>query len=228
MSQAEPVYAALPWTLIKFAIQCAVGEDETYHTMLSGTELVSDLVSQYSPLGQLYARINSQMSKKFRKSVVRFYKTILQFQATAIRYFDPQHKITTRLAKGINPVTVESIKSLRQGIDRTKQQVDEDAALVSQEATKTGIDNLRTGQRDQDRDLESIKDGLKVLAGRTGQAFRDLSREQQEIQKKRNDTLVAMWKEPLDHLMARLESQEFEKARKNLHNVRKWLSVRHA
>ena len=36
LSQAEPVYAALPWALVQFGLQCAVGEDEAYHTMLSG------------------------------------------------------------------------------------------------------------------------------------------------------------------------------------------------
>ena len=36
LSQAEPVYAALPWALIQFGLQCAVGEDEAYQTMLSG------------------------------------------------------------------------------------------------------------------------------------------------------------------------------------------------
>ena len=36
ISQAEPVYAALPWALIQFGLQCAVGEDEAYQTMLSG------------------------------------------------------------------------------------------------------------------------------------------------------------------------------------------------
>ena len=225
VSQSEPVYAALPWTLIKFAIQCAVGEDETYHTMLSGTELVSDLVTQYSALEQLYARIDSEMSKKFRKFLVSFYKTILHFQITAIKYFDPHHKGTARFAKGINPITADGIKSLRQGIDKSKKQVDDAAILVSFEVAKLGIDNLKAGQKDQEQEVEAIKDGIKVLAGHTGQAFRDLSREQQELQKQRNDTLVAMWKEPLDHLMESLENQELEKQRRNLHGIRKWLSV---
>ena len=224
VAQGEPVYAALPWSLIKFAIQCAVGEDEAYHTMLSGSELVSDLVSQYSALEQLYARIDSELSNKFRKALVSFYKSILQFQLTAIHYFDPHCK-ARRLAKGLNPVTATGIKQIRQSTDEIKQQVDEDAALVSFEVAKLGIDNLRAGQQGQDQQLEAIKDGIKTLAGHTGQAFRNLSQQQQEVQRKRNDTLLAMWKEPLDNLMTKIENQGIEKARKNLENVRKWLSV---
>lgn len=47
VSQAVPVYAALPSALIRFGIQGAVGEDEAYHTTLAGAEVLSDLVSQY-------------------------------------------------------------------------------------------------------------------------------------------------------------------------------------
>ena len=224
ISQAEPVYAALPWALIRFAIQCAVGEDEAYHTMLSGTELVSDLTSQYPALEQLYARIDSQLSKKLRKSLIALYKTILQFQVNAINYFDPNCKVR-RTLKGMNPVTADDIKHLRQNINETKHFVDEDAALVSYEVAKLGIDNLKAGQKDQDQQLEAIKDGIKALAGNTGEAFRNLSREQQDLQQKRHDTLVSMWKEPMDDLMAKLENQEIEKARRNMHNVRRWLSV---
>ena len=62
VSQASP-YAALPWALIRFVIQCATNEDEAYRTMLESAELVADLVSQYPALEQLYAKIDSELSK---------------------------------------------------------------------------------------------------------------------------------------------------------------------
>ncbi|KAL8864639.1 MAG: hypothetical protein Q9174_007278, partial [Haloplaca sp. 1 TL-2023] len=34
VTQAEPVYSALPWTVVRFVINCAVGESETYHNIL--------------------------------------------------------------------------------------------------------------------------------------------------------------------------------------------------
>ena len=220
VSQAEPVYAALPWALIRFGIQCAVGEDEAYHTMLSGAELVSDLVSQYPALEQLYAKINSELSRKLRKSLVAFYKTILTFQVYAINYFDPDSK-ARRALSGMNPVSADNIARRQQAILDLKHKVDEDAALVSYEVTKTGVDNLKAGQEGQDQQLEAIKDGIKALAGNTGEAFRKLSREQDE----RNKILIDMWKEPLDDLRTELENREIEKARENLHSVRRWLSI---
>lgn len=220
VSQAEPVYAALPWAMIRFAIQCSVGEDEAYHTMLSGAELVSDLASQYAALEQLYAKIDSEFSQKLQKSLKSLYKTILQFQVYAINYFDPHGK-ARRALTGLNPITADNITHRRQEIDQLKRQVDEDAALVSYEVAKTGIDNLQVGQAGQDQQLAAIKEGLRALAGNTGQAFRNLSKEQEE----RNRVLIGMWKEPLEDLMSALESREIEKARKNLHSVRKWLSA---
>ena len=220
VTQAEPVYAALPWALVRFVIQCAVGEDETYHIMLEAAELVSDLVSQYPALENLYAGIDSDLSKKFRKSLVSFYKTILQFQVYAINYFDPHSKVR-RTTLGLNPVTAEDIKNRRQQIDSLKLQADGDAALVSYEVSKTGIDNLKVGQESQQKQLEDIKRGIVALAGDTGQAVRNLSLEQEE----RNKVLIEMWKEPLDGLRMEIESREIERAKQNLHNVRGWLSV---
>ena len=220
VTQAEPVYAALPWALIRFVIQCAVGEDEAYRTMISAAEVVSDLVSQYPALEQLYAKIDSELSQKLRKSLVNLYKAVLQFQVYTINYFDPHCK-AKRTMLGFNPVTAEDIRHRRHEIDGLKSQVDSDAALVSYEVTKTGVDNLKVGQEGQVEQLEAIKGGIIALAGDTGQALRSLSKDQEEV----NRMLVGMWKEPLDGLMMEIENREIEKARRNLHNVRTWLSV---
>ena len=224
VAQAEPVYSALPWALIKFALQCAVGEDETYHTMLTGTELVSELLCQYPALEQLYAKIDSELSQKLRKSLIRLYKAILQFQVHAINYFHPKSKVKRSLA-GFNPVTADEIKQLREEIHDMKHQVDGDAALVSFEISKHGIDGLKEGQHGQDQQLEAIKDGIRALAGKTGQAIRDLSQEQQNLQDRRNDMLISMWKGPMDEVLAKLKGQAIEKARENLQRVRAWLSL---
>ena len=220
VAQAEPVYSALPWALISFGIQCAVGEDEAYHTMLDGAEFVSDLSIQYPTLEQLYAKIDSELSKALRTSLVKFYKAILRFQVYAINYFDPDSK-ARRAAISFNPVTAAGIKKQREEIDTLKHEVDDNAALVSYEVAKTGIDNLAAGQKDQDWQLKAVKEGIMVLSGRTGQAFQSIDQKQEE----RNKILISMWKEPLDEMRAELESREIEKAKENLRNVRNWLSA---
>ena len=124
----------------------------------TGIELASDLVSQYRALENLYARIQSEPSKKLRKSLVSFYQTILRFQVYAINYFD-QNKKGRRALIGLNPITHGDIQGRRQEIDSFKSQVDADAAIVSYEVGKVGIDNLMASQDGQDQQLEAIKEG---------------------------------------------------------------------
>ncbi|KAL8957312.1 MAG: hypothetical protein Q9183_006095, partial [Haloplaca sp. 2 TL-2023] len=141
VTQAEPVYAAVPWTVVRFVINCAVGESETYHNILDGTEMVSGLIVQYPAIEQVYARIDSEPSKELRKSLLQMYKLILRFQLYAIRYFDPDRKIA-RTFTGLNPVKAEDIKNRVAAIEKAKQKADSDVALVDAEVTKVGIDNL--------------------------------------------------------------------------------------
>ncbi|KAL8640076.1 MAG: hypothetical protein Q9226_008785, partial [Calogaya cf. arnoldii] len=135
VTQAEPVYAALPWTAIRFIINCAVGESETYHTILDGTGFISGLVVQYPSIEQVYARIDSESGNELRKSLLHLYKLILRFQLYSIRYFDPKHKIARTLA-GLNPVKAETIKTRLADIEKAKQKADSDIGLVDAEVTK--------------------------------------------------------------------------------------------
>ena len=131
VAQAEPIYTALPWALIQFSLQCAVGEDEAYHTMLSGIERVSDLVSQYRALEYLYAKLDTIPSQKLRKSLVKFYSAILRFQVYTIRYFD-QNRKGRRALIGFNPIMHGDIQQRQQEVDSLKREVDADAVGVSE------------------------------------------------------------------------------------------------
>ncbi|KAL8850879.1 MAG: hypothetical protein Q9221_004192 [Calogaya cf. arnoldii] len=226
VTQAEPVYAALPWTAIRFIINCAVGESETYHTILDGTEFISGLVVQYPSIEQVYARIDSESGNELRKSLLHLYKLILRFQLYSIRYFDPKHK-TARTFAGLNPVKAETIKTRLADIEKAKQKVDSDIGLVDAEVTKVGIDNIKEGQADQKGSLEAIKDTLRALSGDTA-SFVDEQREWMsevdKTQQARNEAFVDMWKAPLDELKQKLEQETIQREKENLYSVRRWLS----
>ena len=113
------------------------------------------------------------------------------------------------------------IRDRRQDIETLKHQVDADAAIVSYEVEKVGLENLIASQEGQDQQLEAMKEGILALAGNTGKAIRNLNQEQAE----RNKVLIAMWKEPLDELRIEVENREIDRARENLRHVRTWLSV---
>ncbi|KAL8671416.1 MAG: hypothetical protein Q9168_004089 [Polycauliona sp. 1 TL-2023] len=226
VTQAEPVYAALPWTAIRFIINCAVGESETYHTILDGTETISGLVVQYPAIEQIYATIDSESGNELRKSLLQLYKLILRFQLYSIRYFDPKHKIARAFA-GLNPVKAETIKGQLAGIEKAKEKCDADIGLVDAEVTKVGIDNLLVGQVEQKGELEVIKETLRALRGDTAgfvsQQGEFLS-EFERNQRARNEAFVEMWKAPLDDLKEKLEQERIQREKENLYSVRRWLS----
>lgn len=226
VTQAEPVYAALPWTAIRFIINCAVGESETYHAILDGTEFISGLVVQYPAIEQIYAKIDSESGNELRKSLLHLYRLILRFQLYSIRYFDPKHKVARTFA-GLNPVKAETIKTQLAGIEKAKQKADSDIGLVDAEVTKVGIDNIKEGQADQKHSLEVIKDTLRALSGDTASFVheqREWMSEVDKTQQARNEAFVEMWKAPLDDLKQKLEQEMIQRENENLYNVRRWLS----
>ncbi|KAL8945996.1 MAG: hypothetical protein Q9222_007547 [Ikaeria aurantiellina] len=226
VTQAEPVYSALPWTAIRFIIGCAVGESETYHNILDGVELVSGLIVQYPSIEQVYAKIASDPSNELRKSLLHLYKLILRFQLYAIRYFDPDHQ-NARTFTGLNPVKAEGIKNRLAAIEKAKQKADADIGLVDAEVTKVGIDNLEAGQASQSGQLIEIKATLRALSGETtaaGEEQRAWMSEAEKRQDNRNQAFVDLWKKPLDELKEELENERIERERQNVHNVRRWLS----
>ncbi|KAL8818642.1 MAG: hypothetical protein Q9223_002756 [Gallowayella weberi] len=225
-AQAEPVYAALPWTAIRFVITCAVGESETYHNILDGTEYIAGLVVQYPAIEQVYAKIDSEPSTELRKSLLHLYKLILSFQLYSIKYFDPKHKIARTFA-GLNPVKAETIKSQIAAIDKAKSKADSDIGLVDAEVTKVGIDHIITSQADQKEQLESVKTTLRALSGDATlliNEHREWMTEVDKNQEARNEALVEMWKAPLDDLKRKLEAERIQREKENLFNVRRWLS----
>ncbi|KAI4199757.1 MAG: hypothetical protein LQ350_004384 [Teloschistes chrysophthalmus] len=226
VTQAEPVYAALPWTAVRFIIGCAVGESETYHNILDGTEMISGLIVQYPSIEQVYAKIDSDTSRELHKSLLQLYKLILRFQLHAIRYFDPDRKIARAFA-GLNPVKTEEVKSRLTSVEKAKQKVDSDIALVDAEVTKIGIDNLQEGQSGQREQLYAIKQTMKALAGETASAVGEQRRWMSEFDKKqqeRNDVFIDLWGKPLHELKEQLENEKIQREKDNLFNVRRWLS----
>ncbi|KAL8713123.1 MAG: hypothetical protein Q9220_002644 [cf. Caloplaca sp. 1 TL-2023] len=226
VTQAEPVYSALPWTAIRFIIGCAVGESETYHNILDGVELVAGLILQYPSIEQVYSKLASDTSNELRKSLLHLYKLILRFQLHAIKYFDPDHKVA-RTFTGLNPVKADGIKTQLAAIEKAKQKTDADIALVDAEVTKIGIDNIETGQASQSERLIEIKAALKALSGEmkgVAEEQRAWMSDAEKRQDARNQVFVDLWREPLDELKEELENERKERERENLHNVRRWLS----
>ena len=188
--------------------------------MLQGTETVTTHITKYPVIEQLYAKIDSELSKGLQESLLKFYTLMLKFQIHTIKYFDPDHK-GYRTAEGLNPLTAEKTKKELQAIEEAKKRVDTDIILVSAEVTKLGIENLKEGQEGQQEQLKAIKEGVKALSLDLDGNFSKAERNQQE----RHNTLIEMWKGPLDELKKNAEKDRIKREDDFLSEVRMWLSV---
>ena len=208
--QADPGYATIPWAFVRFAITTFSREDATWHTLLEGIGLISELIPQYMVIEQTYAQIDSDLSDALVRELLAFYVKILHFQIRAIDHLNPKQS-GWRFLQRLNPITDEDIKQERAAIDKARQRVDHDISLVHYDATKRGIEGLQTGQGDI---LSALLDLMSSMRTQFNEA--------DSRQKERNEAILEMWKEPLDALMTHLDD---ERQRKELLEIRKWLSM---
>ena len=159
-------------------------------------------ISKYSVIEQLYAKIDSKLSKGLRESLSNFFILMLNFQVHVIKYFDPDQK-GSRTVKGMNTITADKNKKELQTIQEAKERVNAKIMLVDAEVTKFGIDNLKEGQKSQ-------QEQLKILSRDLGGDFLEAESHQQ----KRHKDLIEMWKGSLDELKKNSE-KERDKVEKN-------------
>ena len=229
--QADPGYATLPWTLVRFCISIAASEDETYHRMLDGTGYVSQLIVQYSVIEKTYAQVDSDLATEVRKTLFNLYLGILRFQVFAIRYFDQDEKIY-RTRKGISPVSAADIKAQLEVIKTTRDQADHCLILVHSDVTKRGIEDISESlDANQKEILDITRDGILALARRTAKSFEDQSAliegkftEIKDRDRERDQAILELWHEPLSELSNELQKQQIHREEQELRDIRQWLS----
>ncbi|KAL6719858.1 superkiller [Lecanora helva] len=219
VAQGEPIYAALPWTFLRFVIECTVGESEMWDSMLAETEIVATHITKYPVIEQLYAKLSSKLSQELRDSLLNFYTLMLRFQVHVIKYFDPARK-GSRNVEGMNPVTADRNQKEMQAIEEARQRVDNNILLVDAEVTKLGIDNLKEGQEGQRGQLLAVKDGIKALSQDLEGSFSEAEQHQQD----RHRDLVDLWKGPLEEMKSNAERERNQMELNYSSSVRTWLS----
>ena len=187
--------------------------------MLEETEIVATHISKYPVIEQLYAKLNSKLSKLLRDSLLNFYILMLKFQVHVVKYFDPARK-GSRTIEGMNPVTADRNKKEMQAIEEARHRVDDNIILVDAEITKLGIDNLKEGQEGQHKQLLAVKEGIKALSQDLEGGFSEAEQHQQQ----RHRDLVEMWKGSLDEMKLNAEQERIQIELNYTASVRSWLS----
>lgn len=211
--------------------------------MLEGTELVSQLIIQYPVMEKTYARIDSDLSKVLRDSLLSFYCILLKFQIRAITYFDKNKKVPRALT-GLNPISVADLLKLRSAVIDAKAKVDQNISIVHYDFMKCGIEELKLGQNEiltgQKEQLAITRNGILSLAQSTGSAikgqtafmqtqFVELDARQQKRMEIMMNEVVNQWQGPLDSIMKAMmkadEEKRLAREQNKLAEIRRWLSV---
>ena len=180
--------------------------------MLDGTQFVAELASQYPVIEKTYAQVDSELSKVLRKSLEQLYVYILRFQLRALVYFDPERKVLRALT-GLNPVSADENKRIRDAVTQAMAKVDHDLALCHAEVTQRGVNELLAGQSKQ---LAITMDGILALARNTGSAmkehrtllvekFHEADARQCERMRAMTAQISQQWQAPLHKIMLQTE-----------------------
>ena len=206
--------------------------------MLDGTEFISQLLVQYPVMEKTYARIDWDLSKALRDSLLSFYIVVLKFQIRTITYFD-KHKKLSRLLRGLNPISVDDLGKLRSAVNHAKTKVDWDISLVHYSFMKRGIEELKLGQNEiftgQKEQLKITRFSILSLAQGTGSAirgqtalmqtqFKEYDARQQERMEKMMTEVANQWQDPLGSMMEEFEEYRIATEQKKLDKIRGWLS----
>ena len=200
--------------------------------MLDGTQFAAELTSQYPVIEKTFAQVDSELSKALRKSLEQLYAYILRFMLRAIVYFDPKRK-TSRALTGLNPVSADENKKLRDEVTQAMAQVDHDLALCHAEVTQRGINEVLAGQSKQNA---ITVDGILALARNTGTAMREqkslliekfhaADAQQSERIRAVMAQITQQWQGPLEVLVMHLAKERIEREKKDLVEIRRWLST---
>lgn len=201
--QADAGYASLPWAFVRVFITSAIGEHETYGSMLEGLELVANLIYHYAIIEQIYVEKDSQLVVKVRKSLVSLYIAILNYLVQALKYFGSSK--AKRIFRGLNPTANTEVQKLLSTIDVAKNTVDADAAYVDGEMTTQGINLVVERQKHLEEQL--IRTGID-----------------QELQAQRVMEMMQEWQHPQAMMAERISDMHHKFEEDQLFQVLKWLT----
>lgn len=86
--QYDPAHAALPWAAVRFVLQAAINNVETFGAMLQGVEVVAEVIVTYAEVERLLIVGASKLKTQLANSIVKLYASILGYLGKASAYFN--------------------------------------------------------------------------------------------------------------------------------------------
>ncbi|KAJ8121057.1 hypothetical protein ONZ43_g2399 [Nemania bipapillata] len=85
--QYDTAHAALPWAVIRFFLQMAVNDCDTFGNMLQAVEKATNIVATYTELETRVLLRRSVLTRQLSVALLKLYKDVLHFLAEAHKYY---------------------------------------------------------------------------------------------------------------------------------------------
>lgn len=85
--QYDTAHAALPWAGIRLLLQVAINDTETFGAMAEGVEFVSNLITRYTIIEQLYLQNLSTAKDQLMKAITKLYAAVLKYLSKADHFY---------------------------------------------------------------------------------------------------------------------------------------------
>ncbi|KAK2038169.1 hypothetical protein LZ31DRAFT_132749 [Colletotrichum somersetense] len=85
--QYDPGHAALPWAGVRLLLNVAVGDLDTYSSMLERTADIAEFICRNALIESLLKSVSTAAAEELRRALVKLYATILTYLAKARSYY---------------------------------------------------------------------------------------------------------------------------------------------
>jgi hypothetical protein len=148
--QYDTAHAALPWAGVRLLLQVAVNDTETFGAMAEGVEFVSNLITRYMIVEQLYLQKFSTAKDQLIQAITKLYAAVLKYLSNANRFYGRNSAGESSLISclrhvwPVNPfqerIALSVIRTAEMGVEKyikeiSEMQADVDACVALVEAT---------------------------------------------------------------------------------------------
>ncbi|KAH7132739.1 hypothetical protein EDB81DRAFT_114385 [Dactylonectria macrodidyma] len=119
--QYDPVHAALPWAGVRFLLNIAVGDLDTYNTLLESTADIAEYICRNALVESLLKGSSSPAADELSRALVKLYAAILGYLARAKSYYN-QNTLRRVLKHGV--LASSDLESTFTAIGKAQKDVD--------------------------------------------------------------------------------------------------------
>jgi hypothetical protein len=103
--QYDPIHASLPWAGIRFLLQVAVNDSQTFGAMAEGVEFVSNLITRHVIIEHLYLQRPSAAKHQLEQAIIKLYTAVLEYLLKAKRFYSQSTAGTIPLFLSLSSIT---------------------------------------------------------------------------------------------------------------------------